>query len=233
MLLKCFISESLAPITFEDNNYNVIRCDLQLGHDLNDEKFVKKWFKKNHSDYLINCFAINDHVSETKRKNNLFNFPLETFSQYLQTNVTTLFSVCREFARNNKKSGIINFSSTYGLISPRPDMYDGSHKDIGYGVSKSAVINLSKYLAIHLAPNIRVNCIRPGQIMTPGATRGTINDPDGGHHVFESMFDLTQIIPGPGYPRDVANLVLFLMSDESRFITSEIINIDGGVAAKI
>ena len=59
--------------------------------------------------------------------------------------------------------------------------------------------------------NIRVNCIRPGQIMTPGATRGTINDPDGGHHVFESMFDLTQIIPGPGYPRDVANLVLFLI----------------------
>ena len=43
-------------------------------------------------------------------------------------------------------------------------MYDGSHKDIGYGVSKSAVINLSKYLAIHLAPNIRVNCIIPGGV---------------------------------------------------------------------
>ena len=81
--------------------------------------------------------------------------------------------------------------------------------------------------------NIRVNCIRPGQIMTPGATRGTLSDPDGGHHVFESMFDLAQIIPGPGYPRDVANLVLFLVSENSRFITSEIINIDGGVAAKI
>ena len=69
--------------------------------------------------------------------------------------------------------------------------------------------------------------------MTPGATRGTINNPDGGHHVFESMFDFAQIIPGPGYPIDVANLVLFLVSDESRFITGEIINIDGGVAAKI
>ena len=42
-----------------------------------------------------------------------------------------------------------------------------------------------------------------------------------------------QIVEGPGYPVDVANLVLFLVSDESRFITSEIINIDGGVAAKI
>ena len=47
------------------------------------------------------------------------------------------------------------------------------------------------------------------------------------------MFDLAQIIPGPGYPKDVANLVLFLVSENSRFITSEIINIDGGVAAKI
>ena len=32
----------------------IYRLDLQLGHDLNDEKFVKNWFKKNHSDYLIN-----------------------------------------------------------------------------------------------------------------------------------------------------------------------------------
>ncbi len=142
----------------------IYRLDLQLGHDLNDEKFVKKWFKENNSDYLINCFAINDHVSKDKRKNNLYNFSLDLFNDYLQTNVTTLFSVCREFARNNKKAAIVNFSSTYGIISPRPDMYQGSHKDIGYGVSKAAVINLSKYLAVHLAPNIRVNCVIPGGV---------------------------------------------------------------------
>ena len=81
--------------------------------------------------------------------------------------------------------------------------------------------------------NIRVNGIRPGQIMTPGATRGTINDADGGHHVFESMFDFAQIVKGPGYPEDVANLALFLASEESRFINGETINIDGGVAAKL
>ena len=69
--------------------------------------------------------------------------------------------------------------------------------------------------------------------MTPGATRGTLDDKDGGHHVFEKMFDMAQIIPGPGYPEDVANLVLFLVSDQSRFITGEIVNVDGGVAAKI
>ena len=47
------------------------------------------------------------------------------------------------------------------------------------------------------------------------------------------MFDYFQIVKGPGYPIDVANLVLFLSCDESRFINGEMINVDGGVAAKI
>ena len=47
------------------------------------------------------------------------------------------------------------------------------------------------------------------------------------------MFDFAQIVKGPGYPEDVANLALFLASAESRFINGEIINIDGGVAAKL
>ena len=100
--------------------------------------------------------------------------------------------------------------------------------------AEAGVDALTRYMAgVGGRSNIRVNGVRPGQIMTPGATRGTITDPDGGHHAFEKMFDLMQITPGPGYPEDVANLVLFLVSDESRFITGEIINIDGGVAAKL
>ena len=47
-----------------------------------------------------------------------------------------------------------NFSFTYGLVSPKPNLYDGSHKHIAYGVSKAGVINLTKYLAAHLAPSI-------------------------------------------------------------------------------
>ena len=51
--------------------------------------------------------------------------------------------------------------------------------------------------------------------------------------MFEKMFNHAQIVQGPGYPEDVANLVLFLASDDSRFISGEIINVDGGVAAKL
>lgn len=130
---------------------------------------------------------------------------------------------------------VVNMSSLAAQRGFSPRMHDEfGTASPAYYAAKAGVDALTRYMAgIGGKHNIRINCVRPGQIMTPGATRGTINNPDGGHHVFESMFDFAQIIPGPGYPLDVANLVLFLVSDESRFITGEIINIDGGVAAKI
>ena len=208
------LGKEIAKFLGKKNKIN--RLDLQLGHDLNDEIFVKKWFKKNHSDYLINCFAINDHISTSKRKNNLFNFSLETFNEYLQTNVTTLFSVCREFARNNKKSGIINFSSTYGLISPRPEMYNGSHKDIGYGVSKAAVINLSKYLAIHLAPDIRVNCIVPGGVKHKQNKK------------FISTYSKHTPLKRMMKKNELNHLIEFLCSENSSYATGSTFVVDGG-----
>jgi NAD(P)-dependent dehydrogenase (short-subunit alcohol dehydrogenase family) len=147
---------------FLEKNNQVIRLDLSLGHDLTDETFVKYWFEKNKGDCLINCFAVNDHVEENQRRPTLFEISLESFSNFLHVNLTSLFSVCREFARNNDVGTIINFSASTGIVSARPDLYDGGHKHIAYSVSKAGVINLTKFLATHLAPKIRVNCIAPG-----------------------------------------------------------------------
>ena len=71
---------------FEKNNHKIYRLDLQLGHDLNDEEFVKSWFKKNHAKYLVNCFALNDAVKSDRKKGTLFDSPLEYFSKYLNIN---------------------------------------------------------------------------------------------------------------------------------------------------
>ena len=145
-------------------NHKVFKLDLQLGHDLSDEKFVKNWFSKNKIDALVNCFALNDHVSPNEKRGTLFDISLESFSKFLEVNLTILFSVCREFARNNKKGTIVNFSATTGIVSARPDIYNGKHKHPAYSISKAGVINLTKFLATHLAPNIRVNCIAPGGV---------------------------------------------------------------------
>jgi 3-oxoacyl-[acyl-carrier protein] reductase len=162
----------------------------------------------------------------------------EEWNSVINDNLNGTFYVSRAVWPHLIASGggaIVNMSSLAAQRGFSPKMIDEFGATApAYYAAKAGIDALTRYMAgVGGKHNIRVNCVRPGQILTPGATRGTINDADGGHHVFESMFDFAQIIPGPGYPIDVANVVLFLVSDESRFVTSEMINIDGGVAAKI
>ncbi len=169
------------------------------------------------------------------------NFPdssNEEWDSVIDVNLNGTFYVSRAVWPHLIAAGggaVVNMSSLAAQRGFSPWMYEKfGVTSPSYYAAKAGVEALTRYMAgVGGAHNIRVNCVRPGQILTPGATRGTVNDPDGGHHVFEKMFDLTQIIQGPGYPEDVANLVMFLVSDESRFITGEMINVDGGVAAKI
>ena len=76
-------------------SYTVIDCDLQLGHDLTNEDFVKKFFSENPAKYLVNLYALNPHVDEDTSIN-LFDISLESIEEYLKVNLTSLFSVCRE-----------------------------------------------------------------------------------------------------------------------------------------
>ena len=201
---------------FFKKKYRLLELDLKLGHDLSDEKFVKKWFKENHADYLVNCFALNDHVDQKRKKSTLYDFSLESFNDYLQVNLTSLFSVCREFSKNNKVGSVVNFSSTYGLVSPNPNLYHGSHKHIAYGVSKAGVINLTKYLATHLAPNIRVNSIAPGGV-EHDQEQSFINK-------YASMTPMKRMMQ-----KDELNkLVEFLCGSGSSYITGSTIVVDGG-----
>lgn len=194
----------------------IYRLDLELGHDLTDEYFVQNWFKKNPSDYLINCFALNDHVDPKRRKRTLFDIRLDSFSKYMHVNLTSLFSVCREFVRNNKKGGIVNFSSYLGLVSSRPDIYDGSHKDIGYCVSKAGVIHLTKYLAVHLAPDFRVNCIAPGGV--------ELNQDNKFLRNYSALTPMKRMMK----KNEINELVDYLCSDKSSYITGSTFVVDGG-----
>ena len=163
---------------------------------------------------------------------------VEEWNTVINDNLNGTFYVSKAVWPHMVKSGggaIVNMSSLAAVRGFSPKMMDEFGVTApSYYAAKAGIEALTRQLAgVGGKHNIRVNCIRPGQILTPGATRGTINDPDGGHHVFETMFDMAQIVPGPGYAIDVANLVSFLVSEESRFITAEMVNIDGGVAAKI
>lgn len=196
--------------------YEVLELDLFLGHDLTDETFVKKWFSNHPADSLINLFALNDHVEPGRTSNRLMDISIDSFDKYMQINVTALFSVCREFARHNKSGKIVNFTSTYGLVSPNPSLYKDDEKHIAYGVSKAAVIQLTKHLAVHLAPDFNINCIAPG---------GVIHEQDA--EFKKSYGSLTPL----GRMMDVEELygvVEFLISDKSSYCTGGIYVVDGG-----
>lgn len=163
---------------------------------------------------------------------------IEEFSRVVRVNLIGTFAFSKAVWPHLISAGagvVVNMSSLAAQRGFSPKMLNEfGAPSAAYFSSKSAIEGLTRHMAgVGGELHIRVNCIRPGQIMTPGATRGTLNDPDGGHHAFEAMFDWAQITEGPGYPEDVANLALFLSCDESRFISGEIINVDGGVAAKL
>ncbi len=198
---------------------NILKLDIALGHDLTDELFVKKWFKENKADALVNCFALNDHVEKNQKRGTIFDITLESFSKFMNVNLVALFSVCREYARNSKKGTIVNFSASTGIVSARPDMYDGGHKHIGYSVSKAGVINMTKFLSTHLAPNIRVNCVAPGGVQH-----------DQNEAFVKKYSDLTPL-KRMMKKNELNGLIEYLTSTKSSYVTGATYIIDGGWTA--
>ena len=197
-------------------NNEIMKLDIMLGHDLTDENFVKKWFQENKADALVNCFAMNDHVNVNEKRKTLFDVSLDSFSQFLNINLTTLFSVCREFAKNNINGSIVNFSATTGIVSARPDLYDGGHKHPAYSISKAGVINLTKYLATHLAPKIRVNCLAPGGVEYE-------QDED-----FLNKYSKLTPMGRMMKKTELNEIVEYLCSTKSSYVTGSTFVIDGG-----
>ena len=126
-------------------------------------------------------------------------------------------SVCRLMAA--RKSGVVvNMASKNGL--------DGEFGYAHYNASKGGVIMLTKTMALELAHlGIRVNAVCPGYIQTPMSKE--IDSPD-----FTENF-VRQYIPlnRPGQVEEVAPVFLFLASEESSFITGQVIIVDGGQLA--
>ena len=163
------------------------------------------------------------------------NFPDEDNDEWdkiIKVNLTGTFYMSKAVWKYLIKSGegaIVNMSSLAAQRGFSNNIYNLSGApSASYYAAKAGIDALTRYLAsLGGKHNIRVNCVRPGQIITD-KSKG--ND---GNHKFKRTFDLLQILPNAGKPIDVANTVLFLVSEKSKFITGEIINIDGGMPGKL
>ena len=148
--------------SFLSKKYEVISTDID-DLDLYDKYKTEKFFKKNKADVLINLFGKNEHVTNNLDEFNTVNKITEDeIREYFEVNTILLFRVCRYFVKYNNCGKVFNFSSLYGHHVPNPKYYNGAHKSIGYCLSKSAVVMLTKYLAVHYSDHEFIDIVLGG-----------------------------------------------------------------------
>jgi len=136
----------------------------------------------------------------------------------IQTNLTGVFYLCRAATKTmmRQRSGrIINMGSIVGL--------GGNAGQVNYSAAKAGLVGLTKSLARELASrNVLVNCVAPGYVETDMTEKLT----DDQRAAFTDSIPLRRGASG----NEIAGVVSFLMSDDSSYITGQVINVDGGLA---
>lgn len=160
-------------------------------------------------DVLINNAGIS--------KNKLFtDITLDEWHEMINVNLNSIFyttQMALKYMIPEYSGKIINISSIWGMV--------GGSYEVHYSTSKAAIIGMTKALAKELGPsNIQVNCIAPGVIQTD-----MINDVS--EDILDTLKEETPLMR-LGTPIDIANCALFLASDNSNFITGQVISPNGG-----
>ena len=152
---------------------------------------------------------------------NFLNIAAAEWKQIIDINLTGMFyvaqAVCKQMALR-KKGVVVNMASKNGM--------DGEFGYAHYNASKGGVIILTKTMALELAHlGIRVNAVCPGYIQTPMSME--IDPPEFTVNFVEQYIPLNR----PGKVEEIAPIFLFLASEESSFITGQVIVADGGQLA--
>ena len=188
--------------------FHAVKCDFTNIEEIDlimDQ--VLKSFK--HIDVLVNnagtgCYKL---ITETDKNDwdKVFNVNLK--SAFIITNRVLEQMISR------KSGKIVNVSSIWGI--------SGASMEVAYSASKAGLIGYTKALSKEVAPsNINVNCVCPGVIDTPINSRFSAED----------LNELAEQTPlgRIGKPEEIAELIYFLASEKSDFITGQVITCDGG-----
>lgn len=189
---------------------------LAVPVDISDKSDVEKLFNTTIKEFgkldiLVNNAGITDDARLIKMKE-------ETFDKVIEINLKGTF-LCGQAAATimleHGKGGVIINASSAAAMS-------GNFGQSNYSASKGGVISLTKTWAKELSPKgIRVNCVSPGFIYTSMVQKMPGN-------VVETMKGKT-LLNRMGTTQEVANMFLFLASDEASYITGSVFNVDGGL----
>jgi 3-oxoacyl-[acyl-carrier protein] reductase len=147
----------------------------------------------------------------------LAQLPIEQWDSTRRANFDGVFYVCRAaIPRLGDGARVVLVSSTAGQRG------EAFHAD--YAATKGAIIALTKSLAVELAPRIAVNCVAPGWVDTEMCDRPFARDAGGGKREIETTIPLGRVAS----PDEIAGPIVFLCSDLARYITGEVLNVNGG-----
>ncbi len=201
------------------------KCEI---HEVNmsNKKDVESFFKNvTNQHQKINILVNNVGRSEPGDPEVM---DYDIWREQFSTNLDTAFFSIKKVIPTMKKNGggsIVNISSVAGM------RYVGKPQ-VGYSASKAALMQMTKTTAIiHAENKIRLNCVVPGLMHTPLVERLANKYADGKYDEFVKTRNNQVPMKKMGSSFDVANAVLFLASDDAKYITGTEIVVDGGLTA--
>jgi NAD(P)-dependent dehydrogenase (short-subunit alcohol dehydrogenase family) len=146
---------------------------------------------------------------------------VETWRRALEVNVTAAFELCQKATPLLRKSGhgsIINIGSIYGMLGPDWNLYKDTEmaNPAAYAASKGGLLQLTRWLATTLGPEIRVNSISPGGIARGQATR------------FVERYEARTPLGRMATEDDFRGAIAYFSSDLSSYVTGQNLSVDGG-----
>jgi NAD(P)-dependent dehydrogenase (short-subunit alcohol dehydrogenase family) len=216
---------------FRTKGFTVIGLDLKPSVDA-DHSFVGDVYDEIIWAEITNCITSNKlevssliNIAGRNYFDTIDKAELDQWRDMFDVNVLGMVIGIKHLSPLLKKTSnatIVNMSSISAHI--------GSVGYAAYVATKGAVDSLTKSLALELAPNVRVNAVAPGWIETPFTVEGLnlADDPVAYRKNVENMHALKRV----GTAEEIANVIYFLTSEESSFMTGSILTADGGYLIK-
>lgn len=206
---------------FSTTKAEFIKCDLE---NKNERLDLIESINKNCADnltILVNNAAFGGDSKLNGWIDDLEGQTIETWCRAIEVNLTAAFDLSKGLYKNlgkNQNGSIINIGSIYGSSGPRHALYEGTKmgNPAAYAASKGGLIQLTKWLATTIAPNVRVNSVSPG-----GVLRG---QPDS----FVEAYTKNTPLQRMGTEEDIKGVIAYLVSDLSSYVTGQNIIVDGG-----